>query len=239
MRCRPIAVSWLSVLAVALWANPVVSGQWSVVSKDKTASSPSLTTAWPVPLDEIAPGVREQVRQVLEKPTLVGHGPPEVFVGRPALYHWLLEHPDRAARAWRRLGAQCMTISDRGGGRFGWIDGHGSDVSWHTVYRGPRLRVWLAEGKVRPAPLLPLVPVRILLLLHHTEGHDSFGRSLIRHHADVVLQTDSKTAALATRMLGASAPRLAEQCLAQLEMFFAALTWYLDQHPEQMNLLAD
>ena len=38
-------------------------------------------------------------------------------------------------------------------------------------------------------------------------------------------------------MLGASAPHLAEQYVGQMEMFFGALAWYLDQHPEQAEVM--
>ena len=31
----------------------------------------------------------------------------------------------------------------------------------------------------------------------------------------------------------ASGPKVAEQYVGQMEMFFAALSWYLDQHPEK------
>jgi hypothetical protein len=42
------------------------------------------------------------------------------------------------------------------------------------------------------------------------------------------------------RLLGPSAPRLAEQYLGQLQLFFSALVWYLDQHPERAaGLLAE
>ena len=61
--------------------------------------------------------------------------------------------------------------------------------------------------------------------------------ALIRHQADVFLQTDNKTAALITRLLGASGPRLAERGVAQMEMFFSALVWYLDHHPERAEAL--
>ena len=36
------------------------------------------------------------------------------------------------------------------------------------------------------------------------------------------------------------APRLAEQFLGQIEVFFSGITWYLEQHPERSDrLLAD
>jgi hypothetical protein len=125
-----------------------------------------------------------------------------------------------------------MEITDRGGGRFGWTDGHGSEVHWDTVVNRPGLRIWYAEGGVRPEALLPAVPVRAVVVLRYASSRDGDGRVLMRHQADLYLQTDSKLAALVARMLGPSAPRMAAQCVGQLQMFFSALVWYLDKHPE-------
>ena len=55
---------------------------------------------------------------------------------------------------------------------------------------------------------------------------------MIRHQAELVVHSDNKTAALAARLLGPSAPRIAEQYVAQIQMFFSALSWYFYQHPE-------
>jgi hypothetical protein len=68
-------------------------------------------------------------------------------------------------------------------------------------------------------------------VLHHVEGRNSGGHPMIQHQVDMFLHTDSKSAALVARLMGASAPHMAEQCAGQLEMFFSALAWYLDQHP--------
>jgi hypothetical protein len=153
------------------------------------------------------------------------------------MYQWLLDHPDRAAAAWKRLGAKVADISDRGNGRFGWSDEQGSDLHWDTVYHGPQMRVWHAEGKVRPGALLPLAPVQAVIVLHCTEGRDNDGKATLRHQVEMVLHTDSKAIALAARVFGASAPRVAEQYVSQVEMFFSALTWYFDQHPEKAESL--
>jgi hypothetical protein len=192
-----------------------------------------LRAAAQVPLDQLPPAVRDRIRLVVERPTLYSHGPVETFLCRPPLYYWFLDHPDRAVLAWRRIGAKCTTISDRGGGRFGWADDQSSDISWQTVYAGPDLRVWFAEGQVRPAALLPLVPVRAVVVLRHEVVGEKGRGSVMRHQADLFVHTDSKAAALVTRLLGPSAPRLAEQGLVQLEFFFSALVWYLHQHPER------
>jgi hypothetical protein len=140
---------------------------------------------------------------------------------------------------WRRLGAICTSIEARPGGKFGWADGQGSDIAWDTVLRSPRQRVWFAQGAVRPGPLLPALAVRAVLVMNHVQGKDPAGRPVVRHQAELFLHIDSKAAALATRILGASAPHMAEQYLGQIQMFFAALAWYLDEHPDRAAAVRD
>src|SRR5262245_26479190 len=96
-------------------------------------------SAQQVPLDLLPPSVREGMKVTLERPTLFTNGPAESFACKPEVYYWFLEHPDRAVAVWRKLGAKCINISDRGAGRFGWTDEHGSEVVWDTVLRGPNL----------------------------------------------------------------------------------------------------
>jgi hypothetical protein len=141
-----------------------------------------------LPLKQIPAEVRETVRQIVERPTLYGHGPSEIFAGDPTLYRWLLDHPDRAVLAWRRLGAPCTLITNQGGGFFGSNDGRGDDVRWRTVLENGILRVWFAEGRIRPAPLLPSVPVRVVVLLRHGQRPDGRERTLIYHQADIYAQ---------------------------------------------------
>ncbi len=188
-------------------------------------------------LEKMADAPRSRIRPVVEQATLTARGPVEVFPCTPETYFRLLDHPDRASQTWRKLGAQCVPISDRGQGRFGWADAHGSDLLWETVFRDARTRVWYATGKVRPAALVPLVSVQAVLVLHHVEGHDRDGHALIRQSTELFVHTDSKTAAWVTKMLGASGPKMAEQYLGQIEMFFSALAWYLDAHPERADLV--
>jgi hypothetical protein len=213
-------------------AAPVVVRHFAGLPAVRQAPAASV-----VELEQVPAHRREQVRQVLQQPTLATRGPCEEFTGKPAVYHWLLDHPDRAAAAWRQLGAPCLDITDQGDGRFGWADSHGSNVAWETIQRSPQLRVWYAEGTVRPGVLFPPVPVQAVLVLHHEERPDGWGQTQIQHQADVFVQTDSKTAALLLRLLGPSAPHLAEQCLRQLEMFFSALTHYLHRNPHKCQEL--
>lgn len=190
-----------------------------------------------VPLAQIAPPYREKMRNVLTNPTLHTRGPVEVFRGNPAFYGWLLEHPDKAVIMWRKMGARCTDIHDRGNGRFAYTDKHGSDIAWETVHRGDGEHVWFAEGVASPGAVFPTYPVRAVVVMRYTETADAFGRVVFHHQAELWMQTDSKAAALMAKLVGNSAPRLAEQCVGQLELFFSALVFYIERHPERVETL--
>ena len=229
MACRRIGVGWLALLAGVLWTGVGTA-------RAQEPAGPSWDAA-PVPLERLPAGVRERVQQTLAQPTFHARGPLESFICDPRHYFWFLDHPDRAVVIWRRLGAKCVDIQDRGDGRFGWSDSLGSDVGWSVVYQDAHMRVWYAEGRVRPGTLFPFLPVRAVVVLRYAEACDQTGQSFLRHQAELSLHTDSKTAALAAKLVGVSAPRLGEQYVSQLEMFYSALAWYIGQHPRQANAL--
>jgi hypothetical protein len=239
MRCRRAGLTWLGLVTAVMAVNTSFAQAPPRLPYAQPGSEKmeQLRAAGQVPLEEVPAAVRPSVSLVLNRPTLFTLGPPEIFPCRPAQYYWFLDHPDRVMMAWRRLGAKCLPITDRGGGRFGWCDDQGSDLVWQTIIHGKRLRVWYAEGNVRPAPLLPLISVRAVVLLHHTESKDELGEPIMSHRAEAFLQTDSKAAALLMKMLGSSAPRMAEEGVSQLQLFFAGLSWYLDRHPDHVDWL--
>ncbi len=178
----------------------------------------------------------QAARRVIEQPTFVATGPTERFRGNPALYLWLLEHPDHAMKAWRRLGARGRDIADLGSGRFTWNDGSGTTVTWDTIYRDQHRRIWYAEGTSQPARFLPTIPVRAVVVMHYSITRDG-EPPMLQHKAELFMQTDSRTAQLIARMLGPSGPRMAEQGLTQLELFFSALVAYLERYPEHASAL--
>jgi hypothetical protein len=199
------------------------------------AASP-VPPSFPIPVEELT-ARNQEVAQVLRHPTLVAGGPTEIFECEPRQYRFFLEHPDRAVEVWRRMGAKCVSITDRGDGQFGWSDDLGSEVTWETVHKSKDVRVWYAHGKVRPGPVMPMVPIEVVVVLHHHEVPSSTGKKTIEHHSEVYLHTDSKTAQVFARLMGTSTTRLAEHGLGQMQLFFSALCWYLDRHPERARVL--
>jgi phage tail protein X len=235
MRFRRAGLTWLGLVTAVITANPGLARAqpWLSFSTHGAEKLEQLRAAAQVPLQQLPAVAQGNVKLVIDRPTLFATAPAEVFPCRPSQYYWFLDHPDRVMVAWMRLGAKCLPITDRGGGRFGWSDEQGSDLVWQTVFHDARLRIWYAEGNVRPAPLLPLVPIRAVVLLHHIESKDEVGGAIMNHQAEVFLQTDSKAATVIMRMLGSSVPRMAQEGVSQLQLFFAGISWYLERHPER------
>jgi hypothetical protein len=223
---RTVWASWV-IWAAALSSVPAFA--------QEPVTTPSVAPA-PVPLDELTPDWRARISAVLDQPTLRTRGRVETFTCQPAVYDWLLDHPDLAVRLWRLIGAKCTDILPEGADRYVWKDG-GSNIHWDTILKRPGFRIWYAEGEVRPGALLPGATVKAVAVLRYTEGHLNDGRTTLQHQVELTLHTDSHAIALATRILGASAPRAGEQVAGQIEMFYAAMAWYLNQHPRHAELL--
>jgi hypothetical protein len=198
------------------------------------------TLPLPVPLESMPSATRDALSKVMKDPTLTAVSPADEFVANPDMYQWLLDHPDRTAGAWRKLGVAAVEIKPLKDGRFCWKDENGSELVWQNVAQGPTGRVWYAEGKVNPGPLLPTVSVKAVAVLTYADTPRSTGDAVIKHQIEVFLHTDSKTAALATKLLGDGAPRMAAQGSEQLLMFFSGIAKYAHDRPEKARgLLTD
>ncbi len=237
MAHRRLTSVWLGVGAYCLAAmiTPAfIRANGEDVSAPQKSVAADAYTPFTLNLEGLPAEVRQRVRAVVEQPTISARGPLEMFTCQPAMYRWLLDHPDQTVKLWRRLGAKCIDIDDRGNSRFAWKEGV-SEVHWDLVRDASRQRVWYAEGQVKPSLLLPMVSLKAVLVLDYAEGRDGNDRPAVRQQMHLILHTESRAVILATRIMGDSAPKMADQFLGQLQMFYAAMAWYLDQHPEKQE----
>ena len=189
----------------------------------------------PVP-DAVAPAFRDAVGRVMKAPTVSTKYIEEGFPAHPHVYQWMLDHPDRVSLAWGRLQVPCVEITDLGNGKFHWTDETGSELTWQAVGKLADGLVWYATGKVKPAALLPMVPVRAVVVLRHpATAADAAGMATIKPEVSAYIQTDSRAANAILRMLGPAAPKMAEQGAEQLLYFFSGIARYLAKHPEQVQ----
>lgn len=205
---------------------------------DAMPAAPMTAGAARVQLAEVVdPAWREHVLAVVRKPTLSTKGASDELVCTPAVYEFLLDHPDRAALAWKRLKVPVVDIADRGQGRFAWTDPDGSELVWQTVGRFPEGRVWYASGKAKASAAAPMVPVKAVVILTHPGKANGDGTAALKPAVQAYLQTDSRAANLVLRLMGPTAPKLAEQGCEQLLFFFAGVARYCQAHPEKADEL--
>lgn len=191
------------------------------------------------PLDLVAPQYQPAVREVVKAPTLTGRAVEQPFRAHPAVYDWLLDHPDRCSVAWRRMSVPCLPITALADGRFRFADDKGTDVTWRPVGKSADAVVWYATGKVNPGKALPTVPVKAVAVLRcprtTTDGDDRVAS--FEPAVTAWVQTDSKAAAAVLRLIGPAAPRLADQAADQLLLFFSGPSRYVHRHPDEADVL--
>ena len=103
---------WLLILASLL--APALSRAASPTPTPVPARSPAHGLL-PL-LDDLPEPLQRKARQVIEKPAMYARGPAETFRCQPDVYHWLLDHPDRALqrRAFRDLPAEAYRAVHQG-----------------------------------------------------------------------------------------------------------------------------
>ena len=205
-----------------------------------TSTNPLVSTANATPqtlIDFVESNFKADVLSVIQKPTLATKHTEESFGANPTVYKWLLDHPDRTALAWERIGVPCLPIKEKSTGVYQFRDDTSTEISWQSVGTIPDGRIWYAVGKVKPGALFPTVPVKAVAVVRHPATTQIDGKITLAPTVQLYFQTDSRAAAAVMRMAGPAAPRMAEEGAEQLLFFFSGMARYLEKHPDQMAAL--
>lgn len=185
-----------------------------------------------VPLEKLDPQLQAKVSHVLQKAGLYVRGPVESFPCRPVVYQQLLDNPDAVIHCWRLLGACKASIARQPDGTFLGKDTCGSELRWQPLVLEAGRRIWYVEGKGRPAPLMPMVHLKAVVLLRYQTVQGDDGRIGIRHRADMFAQYDSKAIDLLSKLGGLTADAAGQKVLDQVGLFYSGMAWYLSEHPQ-------
>lgn len=208
-------------------------------SEPSAAATPATARPAPSVVDLVLPQYKAAVAEVVKAPTLSAKASEDPFTAHARVYDWLLDHPDRASVAWRRMNVPCVDIDDLGDGRFRWEDGKGGELVWRAVGRYADGVVWYATGKVNPGSLLPTIPVKAVAVLRAPRATiaNTDGKAVLEPTLSVYLLTDNRAAKAVLRVVGPAAPRMAEQGADQLLLFFSGPARHVHRHPDQAESL--
>jgi hypothetical protein len=214
------------------------------------AAEPNPTPAMPAPMlpntagavrvnlsELVGADYRDAVAKVVKNPTVSTKATAPEVVCTVSMYEWLFNHPDRVALAWQRLKVPAVPITDAGNGQFSWTDDNGSEVTWRVVGTFADGLVWYATGKVKAALAAPAVPVKAVAVLTRSQKAAKDGVASFSTSVQVYIHSDSKAAALAVRLLGSTAPKVAEQGAEQFLEFFNGIADYVQKNPKKADTL--
>jgi hypothetical protein len=188
-------------------------------------------------LEVVRPEFHEAVLKCVRHPTVSTKSAGEEVICTVAVYEWLYDHPDRVALAWQRLKVPTVNITDLGNGKFAWTDENGSEVVWQTVGRFRDGRVWLASGKVKAVLGGPSVPIQATFIVSHPRRVEKDGVAVFTPNVQIYVHSDSKAAHVVLRLIGPTAPRLAEEAAGQLLDFFGGIAAVVQNHPSKAETL--
>lgn len=184
-----------------------------------------------VPLEKLEPQLRTRVADLLQKAPLFARGPVESFPCRPTVYHQILDNPDWVIHCWRVLGACKATVVRQPDGTFLGKDNYGSQLRWQPLSLEQGRRIWYVEGAGRPAPLMPMVQLKAIVLLRFQTVQGEDGRVGIRHRVEMFAQYDGKAVDLLSKLGGMTADSAGQKVLEQVGLFYSGMAWYLSEHP--------
>ena len=203
-----------------------------------TAVLPNTAGAVRVSLSDVVHAdYRDAVMKIVKQPTISTKAAAPDVVCTVSMYEWLFDHPDRVALAWQRLKVPAVPITDVGNGQFAWADENGSEVTWRVVGTFKDGLVWYATGRVKAAAAAPSVPVKAVAVLTRHQKAAKDGVASFSTGVQIYLVSDSKVATAAIRLMGPSAPKVAEQGAEQFLEFFNGIAEYVQKNPTKADAL--
>jgi hypothetical protein len=135
----------LALCAAVAAASP--SAAWAAKPARATTSRAAREEAQrAIPFDQLDDETRRTVLGVVTDASIFRRLPTQVVRCDPALYQFMVDHPDAVVDLWRVLGISAMSLERIGPDSFRVDDGQGTTGDMHFVYRLPEARLVFAEG---------------------------------------------------------------------------------------------
>jgi hypothetical protein len=145
-----------------------------------------------VPLDQIAPGRRDSVAEVIRDHTFQRQGKPDTFPCHPRLYLALLNEPALTLALWQDLSTNPARLRQVGPNRYQGTDGSGTTATWEFVLRSPRLHVLHCDLEYLGPRGNARLNGRIVLVVHSGFFREGNGDYWIKHDVQAYVKIDSR-----------------------------------------------
>jgi hypothetical protein len=189
----------LTILAVAV-ANQY-SDAVTTVGKAETNRAAREQAIRDIPFQGLNPQAREKIAAVVKRPTLYRRMPANVIDCDPALFRFLIRHPEVVVNIWQLMGITKVTATRLGPYLLETTDGVGTRSKVELVYGTNDTHLLYCEGDYDgPLCRQPLTG-RCVLLLKSGYVDKADGGTHVTNRLDVFLQLDHLGAEALTKTL--------------------------------------
>ncbi len=239
-----IRLGCMVVFAMLLAARMLSSAALAVESYPATTSDTARQEATrAIPLANIAPKHRRQVRRIVHDTTVYRRLPTCMVECHPELFTHLAKNPEVMVAIWREMGISRVQLTRTGPGSFDLRDGAGTTGQLFLVEQkcdehAQNRLVMLAEGSYEGKPLNRPIKAQCVLLLRSGSVVETNGRRYVAARLDTFIHVDRTALKLFAKALHPLVGRTADANFSDTMTFVGHLSHIAEDRPDAIDRLA-
>jgi hypothetical protein len=177
-----------------------------------------------IPFEKLDAEARRKASFALTATTLFRRMPVQITQCDPALYLFLVRHPDVVVGIWEELGLSEFRMTQTSSAGYRATDGSSMVASAEFLYRGEDTHIVYCEGEYRGPLAAKPIRGRTLLVLKTGIVEESDGRAYITSRLDTFMDIEDVTVEFLTRTFLPLVGRVADNNLFQIAAFVGSLS---------------
>jgi hypothetical protein len=192
-----------------------------------------------IPMEKLNPQAREQVKSVLSNISLFRRMPVQATRVEPALYRYMIDHPDVTVDLWRSLGITELSVTRQGPDRFVIDDNHGTRGDATFLYRGENQHLLVTDGSYDGPLFAKRIKGRVLMLLTTDYVRDENGVYYITSQLDSFISIDNAGIEFLAKTFHPIVGRIIDDNFIEATKFLGSLSRTAEVNPNATVALVD
>lgn len=233
----------IAVAAGGLFAHAAAIAAGAEPHEAATDAATRREAAQAVPLAKIDLAYRDEVREIIQQPTLFRRLPTSVVDCQPSMFTYVIENPEALVEIWSDLGISQAQLERVGENRFRLSDGAGTTgeliVVESTLEPAAQNRlVMLVDACYDGKPFNKPLTARCVLLLRSGSVQETNGREYVAARIDTFIKLDQTALALVAKAMHPLIGKTADRNFADTVSFISSLSYTAEVRPDAIHRLA-
>jgi hypothetical protein len=220
------------------------AGRAGESSSATTSSKARIEAIRGIPLQQIAPEYRRQVKHVLDDTSLYRRLPTMTVDCHPPMFTYVAKNPDVLVQIWRQLGISNVDLVRVGDDTFRLTDSVGTVgrlviVEQNCDQNAQNRLVLYAEGAFEGKPFKRPVRAQCVLLLRSGSVEETNGRHYVATRLDTFLRIDRASVELFAKAVHPLVGRMADRNFSDTINFISNMSQAAETRPLTIERLAN